>query len=191
MDARQWRDSRELTNCFLWTQYPTHCPLRSGHLVHVQSVRCLFQCSHERWGNHFKLQHCFMAKDFGATIVLVFLGQIGRTFPTSTHPDPPCQEDGQRQAWWISSYVAKINFFFFFFKHLPFCIWFVYFSGLLGREPGPPCSFLTYQSVSPSPSPYCCWGGHYLLSNQCLAEAQAEDGWVCRLFLSREPRMLF
>lgn len=38
-----------------------------------------------------------------------------------------------------------------------------------------------------SPSPYCCWGGHYLLSNQCLAEAQAEDGWVCRLFL----RMLF
>lgn len=95
-----------------------------------------------------------MAKDFGATIALFFLGQIGRRFPTSTHPGTLAQAcpamKMDRQAWWISSYVAKTNL-----KkkkkRLPFCIWFVYFSGLLGREPGPPCSFLTYQSVSPPP----------------------------------------
>lgn len=54
-----------------------------------------------------------MAKDFGATIALFFLGQIGRRFPTSTHPGTLAQAcpamKMDRQAWWISSYVAKTN----------------------------------------------------------------------------------
>jgi hypothetical protein len=131
-----------------------------------------------------------MAKDFGATIALFFLGQIGRRFPTSTHPGTLAQAcpamKMDRQAWWISSYVAKTNL-----KkkkkassilHLV-CL-FLWSSRQRARSS---LFIFNLPERLSSPSPYCCWGGHYLLSNQCLAEAQAEDGWVCRLFL----RMLF
>lgn len=45
-------------------------------------------------------------------------------FPWHTCPDPPCHESGKRQAGWISSYLAKTNFFFqkaFSIPHL-FCL---------------------------------------------------------------------